>query len=149
MKGLSDTVVAIILVIASVATALAVVGFTYGLFGTVTYKSVIAGVGNAYVKYNPSSGAVEICLTVKNSGPEVPTVTSVSIGNTPVSVTSITDVNGGTTVSGPSVTVQPGTNSLTVTGYVESQLQPGAVVFLHLTLSDGVVLVVSAVVEVQ
>ena len=95
MTGLSGPVVALILVIASAVTAIVVVSFTYGLFGIVTYKSVITGVGNAYVKYNPSSGAVEIYLTVKNSGPEAPTVTSVSLNNAPVSVTSITDVNGG------------------------------------------------------
>ena len=138
-----------ILVVASATAALAVVGFTYGLFGTATNKSVITGVGNAYIKYNPGNGAVEICLTMKNSGPEVPTVTSVSIGDTPVSVTTITDVNGGTTISGPSVTVLPGTNSLTITGNVQPQLQLGSVVFLYLTLSNGVVLVVSAVVEAQ
>ena len=149
MKGLSGPVVALILVIASAVTAIVVVSFTYGLFGIVTYKSVITGVGNAYVKYNPSSGAVEIYLTVKNSGPGAPTVTSVSLNNAPVSVTSITDVNGGTTVSGPSVTVQPGTNSLTITGYVQVQLQPGSTVYVHLTLSNGLVLVASSIVETQ
>lgn len=146
MKGLSNAVVMIILLIASVITAIVVVGLTYGLFGTVTYNSVITSVGNAYIKYNPSSGGLEIFLTVVNSGPEVPTVVSVSIGNSPVSVTSITDVNGGTTVSGSNVSLQPGTNYLTVTGYVQTQLQPGSTAYVHLTLSNGVVLVVSAIV---
>ena len=149
MRGLSDSVVAIILVIASVAIALVVVSFTYGLFGALTYKSVITGVGNAYVKYNPSIGAVEICLAVKNSGPEEPTITSVSLNNAPVSVSSMTDVYNGSTVSGSSVSIQPGLNSLTIDGYVSVQLQPGLTVYLHLTLSNGVVLVVPAVVEAQ
>ena len=149
MRGLSDAVVAIILVIASVTVALVVVNFTYGLFGTLTYKSVITSLGNAYVKYNPSNGEVEVCLTVKNTGPEEPAIMSVSLNNVPVSVSSFTDVYNGNTVSGSTVSIQPGTNSLTIEGYVTVQLQPGSTVSLQLTLNNGVVLVVPATIEAQ
>lgn len=149
MRGLSDAIIAIILVIASVTIALIVVGFTYGLFGTLTYKSIITSLGNAYVKYSPSNGKVEICLTVKNTGPEEPTVMSVSLSNAPVSVDVITDVYNGSTILGSTVSIQPGTNTLTIEGYVTAQLQPGSTVSLQLTLSNGVVLVVPATVEAQ
>lgn len=150
MKGLSGAVTALILVIASVIIALIVVGFAFGLFGTLSGQNAITNAGSAYVEYNPSNNHIQIYVTLTNPGPATPVISSVSVNSIPVSLSEV--VNNGQlyTTSLNSVTISTGQNSLTISGSLISSLnvQSGATVTVQVSLSNGQVVTVPAVVSI-
>ncbi len=154
MKGLSGAVTALILVIASVIIALIVVGFAFGLFGTLSSQNAITNAGSAYIQYNPNGYGVTIYLTLNNPGPATPVITSVSVNGIPVNInsvvanyntasTSVNNLNG--------VTVSTGQVYLTLNGNLATQLnvQPGATVTIQISFSNGQVVTVPATLNVQ
>ena len=159
MKGLSGAVTALILVIASVIIALIVVGFAFGLFGTMSSQNAITNAGSAYIKYDPSSGVVTIYVTLSNPGPAMPTISGVSVNGVPITVTSITVVYANTVgqytssnIPNPNaVTISTGLNYLTITGSAATTInvQSGATVTIQVSLSNGQVVTVPAMLNIQ
>ena len=157
MKGLSGAVTALILVIASVIVALIVVGFAFGLFGTLSSQNAITNAGSAYIQYNPSTNAVTIYVTLTNPGPEMPTVSGVSVNGVPITVTSLVveyanTVGTYTTSNGNpnAVTISTGLNYLTISGIAATTInvQSGATVTIQVSLSNGQVVTVPAMLNI-
>ena len=159
MKGLSGAVTALILVIASVIIALIVVGFAFGLFGTMSSQNAITNAGSAYIQYNPSDGHVLIYVTLSNPGPAMPTISGVSVNGVPITVTSINVVYANTagqnTVTGINnpneVTISTGLNYLTISGNAATTInvQSGATVTIQVSLSNGQVVTVPAMLNIN
>ena len=157
MKGLSGAVTALILVIASVIVALIVVGFAFGLFGTMSSQNAITNAGSAYITYNPSTNEVTIYVTLTNPGPEMPTISGVSVNGVPITVTSLTveyaNTVGTYTTAGSNpnaITISTGLNYLTITGTAATTItvQSGATVTIQVSLSNGQVVTVPAMLNI-
>ena len=157
MKGLSGAVTALILVIASVIVALIVVGFAFGLFGTMSSQNAITNAGSAYIEYNPTDGHVLIYVTLSNPGPEMPTISGVSVNGVPITVTGVSVVYANTAgqystsnANPNAVTISTGLNYLTISGTAATtiQVQSGATVTIQVSLSNGQVVTVPAMLNV-
>ena len=129
-KGLSGAVTALILVIASVIIALVVVGFAFGLFGTLGGTPIVQQAGAGILEKSPSSSGYQAVITLQSSGK--------------VQIVSASILGQGTSES-------VGTNSMT--GYLLSagintvtinfpangfNAQEGSTYQITITLSDGV-----------
>ena len=154
MKGLSGAVTALILVIASVIIALIVVGFAFGLFGTLSSQNAITNAGSAYITYYTNNQQVTIYVTLTNPGPATPVITSVSVNGIPVNVYSVTNVVNGATNSASllnQITISTGQNYLTIQGTLATALnvQSGATVSIQIAFSNSQTVTVPAILNIQ
>ncbi len=128
-KGLSGAVTALILVIASVAIAIVVIGFVFGIFGAVTSTPTVTAAGTGSI----SSGNLIVVLESTGSVK----IVSVSVDGYTTSV---------------SQTLTTGSNPLTIalpSGFTSilSSSKPGEVYTIDLGLNDGQSVAVSAVLQ--
>ena len=133
MRGLSGAVTAMILVIASAVIALVVVGYAFGLFGTMSSQGVVTPEGGGVVNVNGT--AVTVHVVLNDQSPFNYTVVSVMVNDLPLHTSQLP------------VVVKPGTNYLTFKGDYTAKLTPGEYVDVEVVLSNGQTVVVPAVVQ--
>jgi hypothetical protein len=125
-KGLSGAVTALILVIASVAIAIVVIGFVFGIFGAVTSTPTVSAAGTGSI--SGSSGAYTLIVELDSTG----SVKIVSVSVDGYTTSAGISLSGGSTLV--SISLPPGFSAT-----------PGQVYTIDLGLNNGQSIAVSAV----
>lgn len=120
MRGLSNGIVHLIILIAAVVMTLAVVGFIFGLFGGLSPLVEAYQVYDAVIYY--SNGHYYLNLTIRNNLPI--TIVNVKISGTPL-------------VNSTNIQLPTGTNSLTIEFQQSYTLVQGNVYTVVVSLSNG------------
>ncbi|AWR94237.1 DUF973 family protein [Acidianus brierleyi] len=127
-KGLSGAVTALILVIASVAIAIVVVGFVFGIFGAVTSTPSVTAAGTGSISEIGNTGQYTLTVVLDSTGSA--TVVSVSVDGYTTSV---------------STALSSGNNLISITLPTGFTPTPGQTYTIDLGLNDGQSVAVAAV----